>query len=77
PEFTLASLANAAAVAGQGELVCRQALVDDQIARGRLVNVCARRVPAPAQSKAICARPQDAREKAFVGGLRAESDRYA
>lgn len=77
PEFNLASLAIAAAVAGQGVVVCRQALVDDEIARGRLVNVFARRVPAPAQYKAICARPEDARVKAFVGWLRAESDSYA
>ncbi|AHI67416.1 LysR substrate-binding domain-containing protein [Burkholderia thailandensis] len=77
PEFNLASLAIGAAVAGQGVVVCREALVNDEIARGRLVNVLGCRVPAPAQYKAICAQPEDARVKMFVDWLRAESDDYA
>lgn len=77
PEFNLASLAIGAALAGQGVAVCRQALVDDEIARGRLVHVLGRCVPAPAQYKLIHARPDDPRVQSFVAWLRSESNDYA
>ncbi|AJX35643.1 LysR substrate-binding domain-containing protein [Burkholderia oklahomensis] len=77
PEFNLASLAIGAALAGQGVAVCRHALVDDEIARGRLVDVLGRRVPAPARYKLIYAQPDDPRVRLFVDWLRRESAEFA
>ncbi|EMN5131102.1 LysR substrate-binding domain-containing protein [Burkholderia contaminans] len=76
PQFNFSSLAITAALNHQGVAMGRAALVHDEIASGRLVDVFGRHVRAPARYMLLSRHPDDPRTEAFSTWLKAECTRF-
>ncbi|WP_201752403.1 LysR substrate-binding domain-containing protein [Burkholderia pyrrocinia] len=76
PQFNFSSLAITAALNHQGVAMGRAALVHDEIASGRLVDVFGTHVRAPARYMLLSRNPDDPRTAAFSGWLKAECARF-
>ncbi|WP_322083490.1 LysR substrate-binding domain-containing protein [Burkholderia sp. BCC1972] len=76
PQFNFSSLAITAALNHQGVAMGRAALVHDEIASGRLVDVFGVHVRAPARYVLLSRNPDDPRTAAFSGWLKAECARF-
>lgn len=74
--FNLSSLAISAALSHQGVVLGRTALIYEELAAGRLVDIFRRRVRAPAQYVLLCRDSSDAHVAAFVAWLREECARF-
>ncbi|WP_241289040.1 LysR substrate-binding domain-containing protein [Burkholderia stabilis] len=76
PRFNFSSLAITAALNHQGVAMGRSALVHDEIANGRLVDVFGAHVRAPARYVLLSRNPDDPRTAAFSDWLKAECARF-
>ncbi|WP_176039624.1 LysR substrate-binding domain-containing protein [Burkholderia stabilis] len=76
PRFNFSSLAITAALNHQGVAMGRSALVHDEIASGRLVDVFGAHVRAPARYVLLSRNPDDPRTAAFSDWLKAECARF-
>ncbi|WP_446901587.1 LysR substrate-binding domain-containing protein [Burkholderia sp. YIM B11467] len=76
PQFNFSSLAITAALNHQGVAMARAALVHDEIASGRLVDVFGTHVGAPARYVLLSRNPEDPRTAAFSDWLKAECARF-
>ena len=76
PQFNFSSLAITAALNHQGVAMGRAALVHDEIASGRLVDVFGRHVRAPARYMLLSRNPDDPRTTVFSDWLKAECARF-
>ncbi|VBB14118.1 LysR substrate-binding domain-containing protein [Burkholderia stabilis] len=76
PRFNFSSLAITAALNHQGVAMGRSALVHDEIASGRLVDVFGAHVRAPARYVLLSRNPDDPRTTAFSDWLKAECVRF-
>jgi DNA-binding transcriptional LysR family regulator len=76
PQFNFSSLAITAALNHQGVAMGRAALVHDEIASGRLVDVFGAHVRAPARYMLLSRNPDDPRTAAFSDWLKAECVRF-
>lgn len=76
PQFNFSSLAITAALNHQGVAMGRAALVHDEIASGRLVDVFGTHVRAPARYVLLSRHPDDPRTEAFSNWLKAECTRF-
>nr|WP_277625601.1 LysR substrate-binding domain-containing protein [Burkholderia stabilis] len=76
PRFNFSSLAITAALNHQGVAMGRSALVHDEIASGRLVDVFGAHVRAPARYVLLSRNPDDPRTAAFSNWLKAECARF-
>ena len=76
PQFNFSSLAITAALNHQGVAMGRGALVHDEIASGRLVDVFGKHVRAPARYMLLSRHPDDPRTEAFSDWLKAECTRF-
>ncbi|MCA3778794.1 MAG: LysR family transcriptional regulator [Burkholderia sp.] len=76
PQFNFSSLAITAALNHQGVAMGRAALVHDEIASGRLVDVFGAHVRAPARYMLLSRNPDDQRSAAFSDWLKAECVRF-
>ncbi|HVV27527.1 MAG TPA: LysR substrate-binding domain-containing protein [Rhizomicrobium sp.] len=75
-KFNLADLAIAAALAGDGVAMAGMALVQDELAKGRLVPLSHRAVRSPARYVLLTLDTTDRRIRAFADWLREECDRF-
>lgn len=75
-QFNLSSLAISAALNQQGVAVGRSALVAEELATGRLVEVFEQHVRAPAKYVLMCRQPHGSRVAAFVEWLSSECRRF-
>ncbi|MDN7589545.1 LysR substrate-binding domain-containing protein [Burkholderia seminalis] len=76
PQFNFSSLAITAALNHQGVAMGRAALVHDELASGRLVDVFGVQVRAPARYMLLSRNPDDPRTAAFSNWLKAECVRF-
>ncbi len=76
PQYNLSSLVISAALNHQGVAVTRSALVYEELASGRLVNVFGKHAPAPARYVLLSRQPDDPRIAAFSEWLKAECGRF-
>ncbi|MCA8423727.1 LysR family transcriptional regulator [Burkholderia seminalis] len=76
PQFNFSSLAITAALNHQGVAMGRAALVHDELASGRLVDVFGVHVRAPARYMLLSRNPDDPRTAAFSDWLKAECVRF-